>query len=39
VDEADLEGLEPMTRIRQSGRNRDETLETLKDDEADRERW
>lgn len=39
MDEADLDGLEPMTRIRQSGRKKEETFETLKDDEADRERW
>lgn len=40
MDEADLEpGPEPMTRRIQSGRNKEETLETLKDEDADRERW
>lgn len=38
VDDADFDGLEPMTRRMQSGRKKDETLETLKDEEAaDRE--
>ena len=38
MDEADFDGLEPMTRRMQSGRNKEETFETLKDDDADRER-